>query len=93
MGKTVKKVGKEIGRPFKKIEKELTRLGDSTMGIFSPDVPKMSEIPDLPGVDHSSALSASDAERRRARAKGRGTTMLTGTTGSANVGTTKLLGG
>lgn len=67
----------------------------------TPDIPKIetpavAELAEPATIDDSGARAAEEERRRRANARGRGSTVLTGSlglpSGSANIGTATLLG-
>lgn len=109
--KKVRGVAKDVGgafaNPLGMIQGSTKLAGKGLEAAGMPNPLKPPEVPDInvnmPGenitepatIDYSGAIAAEEERRRRANARGRGSTILTGSLGStesANIGTSRLLG-
>jgi hypothetical protein len=94
-----------MGNAIAKVTGAVTGLAGKLLGVEQPDMPQMAAptpptAADTPSVATPNVQAAAQAARRRERtASGRAATMLSGSSsggasgGSANIGTSKLLGG
>lgn len=93
-----------MGNAIAKVTGAVTGLAGKLLGVEQPDVPQMAAptpptAAETPSVATPNVQAAAQAARRRERtASGRAATMLSGSSsggasgGSANIGTSKLLG-
>lgn len=93
-----------MGNAIAKVTGAVTGLAGKLLGVEQPDMPQVAAptpptAAETPSVATPNVQAAAQAQRRRERtASGRAATMLSGSSsggasgGSANIGTSKLLG-
>lgn len=94
-----------MGNAVSSIVNPITKIAGKLLGVEQPDMPQVAAptpptAAETPSVATPNVQAAAQAQRRRERtASGRAATMLSGSSsgaasgGSANIGTSKLLGG